>query len=112
MFSTRAKLFTRGDKGAWRERGTGTIRVNVPQDVKAATGGRLVMRADGVLRVILNVKLFSGMHCELEQDKFIKIVALEDGELVTFAIRFPNPVVANDFKEAVEAHTPAAHRKE
>lgn len=45
------------------------------------------MRADGVLRVILNVPLFAGMSCELAQDKFVRIVALEEGKLVHFAIK-------------------------
>lgn len=52
----------------------------------------LVMRADGVFRVILNIALFAGMSLELAQDKFVRIVALENGELVHFAIkvsRFP-----------------------
>lgn len=50
------------------------------------------MRADGVFRVILNVALFAGMSLELAQDKFVRIVALENGELVHFAIKVSNLV--------------------
>jgi len=65
-----------------------------------------VMRTDGVLRVILNVKLFAGMSCELAQEKFIKLVALEDGKPVHFAIKFGNASLASGLKEAVTSHMP------
>ena len=45
-----------------------------------------VMRADGILRVILNVSLFKGMKCEL-QENFVRIVALDDGRPVHYAIK-------------------------
>lgn len=45
------------------------------------------MRAEGVLRLILNVALFPGMKVELAQDKFVRFVAMEDGKLQHFAIR-------------------------
>lgn len=45
------------------------------------------MRSEGVLRLILNISLFKGMKINLEQDKFLRIVALEDGRLVHFAIK-------------------------
>jgi hypothetical protein len=45
------------------------------------------MRSEGVLRLILNINLFKGMKINLEQDKFLRIVALEDGKLVHFAIK-------------------------
>ena len=45
------------------------------------------MRADGVLRVILNIALFSGMSLELAQDRFVRVVALANGDLVHFAIK-------------------------
>lgn len=45
------------------------------------------MRSEGVLRLILNVNLFAGMGFNLEQDKFLRIVALEAGKTVTFALK-------------------------
>lgn len=86
VFSARAKLYTTSEAG-WKERGTGTVRCNVPHQNSGKAGGRLVMRADGVLRVILNVNLFAGMSCDVAQDKFVKLVAVEDGKPVNFAIR-------------------------
>lgn len=35
------------------------------------------MRADGVLKVILNVALFNGMNVERAQEKFVRLVAFE-----------------------------------
>ncbi len=64
------------------------------------------MRADGVLRVILNVKLFAGMSCQVAQDRFAKLVALEDGKPVHFAIKFGNPNAAHSFCEAVAENSP------
>lgn len=46
-----------------------------------------VMRSEGVLRLILNVNLFKGMKINLEQDKFLRIVAMEDEKLAHFAIK-------------------------
>ncbi len=74
------------DDQSWKERGTGTLRVNVPKRSSDKRAARLVMRADGVLRVILNVSLFKGMKCEL-QEKFVRIIAFEDGKPVPYAIR-------------------------
>lgn len=71
---------------SWKERGTGTLRVNVPKRSSDKRPARLVMRADGVLRVILNVSLFKGMKCEL-QEKFVRIVAFEDAKPVHYAIK-------------------------
>lgn len=45
------------------------------------------MRADGVFRVILNAPLFAGMSCELAQEKFVRIIAVENGQLQHFAIK-------------------------
>lgn len=45
-----------------------------------------VMRADGVLRLILNVALFPGMSCE-RQDKWVRFSAFEDAQLSHLAVR-------------------------
>lgn len=86
IHSIRAKLYTMAEDQSWKERGTGTLRVNVPKSASDKRPARLVMRADGVLRVILNVSLFKGMKCEL-QEKFVRIVAFEDAKPVHYAIK-------------------------
>lgn len=85
IFSSRAKLYTMAADKNWKERGTGTVRCNVPK--KDAGSARLVMRAEGVLRLILNVNLFEGMKINVEQDKFVRFVAMEGGQLVHFALK-------------------------
>ena len=45
------------------------------------------MRAEGVLRLILNVALFPGMKVEIAQDKYVRFVALESGRLIHFAVK-------------------------
>lgn len=69
-FSSKAKLFHFSDK-VWKERGVGTFKVNVKEspddsdsDVEAGNkkkSARMIMRADGVLRVMLNSPIFKGM---------------------------------------------------
>ncbi|SNX85784.1 related to YRB2 - Ran-GTPase-binding protein involved in nuclear protein export [Melanopsichium pennsylvanicum] len=90
IHSIRAKLYTMAEDQSWKERGTGTLRVNVPKQSLDKRTARLVMRADGVLRVILNVSLFKGMKCEL-QEKFVRIIAFEEAKPVHYAIKLSNP---------------------
>jgi Ran-binding protein 3 len=45
------------------------------------------MRAEGVLRLILNIALFAGMTTEITGDKYLKFVAVEAGELKSFLIK-------------------------
>jgi Ran-binding protein 3 len=45
------------------------------------------MRAEGVLRLILNIALFAGMTTEITADKYLKFVAVEAGELKSFLIK-------------------------
>ncbi|PWN29445.1 hypothetical protein BDZ90DRAFT_258365 [Jaminaea rosea] len=145
IHSVRAKLYTmtkEGSKdGTWKERGTGTLRVNVPKDLYyqqrsqqypqlgkyprpsvSASGGsggasaaRLVMRAEGVLRLILNVRLFPGMGVELAQEKFVRFVALEGGESggapCHFAVRCSNGAAGRALYEAVKGQIPEAPAK-
>lgn len=50
----------------------------------------LVMRAEGVLRLILNVALFAGMTLELT-DKYVKTVVMEEGKMSPIAIKVGLP---------------------
>lgn len=79
-FSARARLYFFSKEGGWKERGTGTFKINVRidddsitedtrVDVEAqaeyTTGrrkARLLMRADATHRVILNTPVFKGMR--------------------------------------------------
>lgn len=103
--SARAKLYMMAENQVWKERGTGAIKLNVNE---AAHSARLVMRLDAVLKLILNVKLFAGMQCHIEQERFIRVVAMEPEGLVHFAIKFGNASDAATFLARLKEHIPAA----
>ncbi|WFD30642.1 hypothetical protein MSPP1_001663 [Malassezia sp. CBS 17886] len=100
--SARTKLYYMTKDQSWKERGTGVLKLNVPAPGAADGAARLVMRSDAVLRVILNVKLFPGMQCDLEQEQFLRLVAMEDDAIAHFAIKD-----AATFLVRVRDHIPA-----
>jgi len=67
--SVRCKIFTLGDDQSWRERGTGGLRLLRTKEEPYRY--RLIMRADAVLRVLLNVPIFKGFSYRPTQDKFL-----------------------------------------
>ncbi|RHZ88917.1 hypothetical protein Glove_19g19 [Diversispora epigaea] len=93
----KAKLYCMDEH--WKERGVGTLRLNYPINNEKAP--RLVMRADNVLRVILNISLFNGMHVEKSQDKFVKLSAFEGSKLVHLAIKLSTPNAADELYKAL-----------
>ncbi|KAE8231624.1 hypothetical protein CF326_g3359 [Tilletia indica] len=125
IFSARGRLFEmEAGSQNWKERGTGTIKCNVPNEArgglfgagrgaaepgvgKARSPPRLVMRTEGVLRLILNVILFPGMSVELAQEKFVRFIAFEDGNLVHFAVRMAQPKVAEELFDTIKSRIPA-----
>lgn len=118
-FSTRAKLYFFDSAGkAWRERGIGMLKLNisssapdedshpdeeVDQEEKADETSqdegappkrlaRLLMRSEGVYRVVLNVPIFKGMKAgdqngNVPSDRCIKFTAFEDGKHVMMQLR-------------------------
>jgi Ran-binding protein 3 len=60
-YTCRAKLYNFVDKKEWKERGLGVLRLNVSgldaDDAECRPKARLVMRADGSHRVILNTPI-------------------------------------------------------
>lgn len=67
------KLFTFIDQN-WEERGRGMLRLN---DSKKASYSRVVFRASGSLRVLLNTKVWSDMVCERASQKSLRLTALD-----------------------------------
>lgn len=64
------------------------------------------MRSEGVLKLILNVKLFGGMQCDLEQERFLRLVAMEPEGLTHLAIKFANATEASSFLKQLKSHIP------
>ncbi|CAG8589658.1 20287_t:CDS:2, partial [Dentiscutata erythropus] len=112
--TVRAKLFCMDRSHQWKERGVGMLKLNYPKDYeKLSRPPRLVMRADGVLRVILNIALFHGMSVERSQEKFVRVVAFEGTNTtpVHFAIKLSNTNVADDLYDAILEAIPTSQYK-
>lgn len=120
LHQVRAKLFAIDPKdtaAGWKERGTGTLRVlqsdtseDSPEECKSESRRtkartRLVMRADAVLRVILNMPLHHKYTVqpggESMGDKTIRIFGVEDGVGTWFAIKVGSKDAAEDLMEVI-----------
>jgi Ran-binding protein 3 len=97
LFQVRGKLYHMDSKKEWKERGVGLLRINQKHENHARLGNLhfpqerltlVVMRADGVLRLILNVNIFEKMPCEVVQGKFLRFVGSESpGQLTSFLVK-------------------------
>lgn len=106
VFTADSVLFEFID-GGWKERGKGELKVNV-----STTGngkGRLVMRAKGNYRLILNASLFPDMKLANMEKKGITFACLnstsegKDG-LSTFALKFKDAAIVDEFRAVVTQH--------
>lgn len=90
--------------GGWKERGKGELKVNV-----LTTGtkkARLVMRARGNYRLILNASIFPDMKLTNMEKKGITFACLNEGQngLSTFAVKFKDPAIVDEFRSVVTEH--------
>ncbi|RMZ76673.1 hypothetical protein DV738_g4812, partial [Chaetothyriales sp. CBS 135597] len=126
-FQARARLY-HFDK-EWKERGTGNIKINTRYQLKLANGkdvaegddpdpeagefatevrkARVVMRADGVHRVILNSPVFKGMKVGTNEGKppvgrTMYLTGLEDGQPRLFQIKIGKEDVLREFYDKIE----------
>ncbi|RWW22329.1 hypothetical protein GW17_00013485, partial [Ensete ventricosum] len=93
--------------GGWKERGKGELRINISaSDVEKA---RLVMRAKGNYRLILNANLYPDMSLTNMDKRGITFACInstgegKDG-LTTVAIKFKDSSIVQEFRESVMAH--------
>ncbi|WWC86662.1 uncharacterized protein L201_001539 [Kwoniella dendrophila CBS 6074] len=103
VFQTRTKLYTTDKNGGWKERGVGLLKLNVRRS--DGSGARLVMRADGVLRLILNAKLYKGITT-YPDGKMVRMTLPENGEMVIVCFRMSNPKIVDDLVEHITEHQP------
>ncbi|RKP02526.1 hypothetical protein CXG81DRAFT_24813 [Caulochytrium protostelioides] len=108
LASTRCRLFQLGENGAWLERGVGALKVNATRPANpdaAPTCARLLMRAEGVLKLLLNARLHPNFHAEVAQEKYLRFVVLHgpDKPLETFLARTGSPA---SVKSLLDAMTP------
>lgn len=93
--------------GGWKERGKGELKLNIP--VSGGERSRLVMRAKGNYRLILNASLYDDMTLKDMDKKGVTFACINSiGEspsgLTTFALKFKDTGIREDFKAAVETH--------
>ncbi|XP_014502344.1 nuclear pore complex protein NUP50A [Vigna radiata var. radiata] len=105
IFNADSVLFEFVD-GSWKERGKGELKVNVASETKKA---RLLMRSRGNFRLILNARLYSDMKLTNMDKKgvtFACINSASEGKsgLSTFALKFKDGSIVEEFKAAVMAH--------
>ncbi|XP_050233867.1 nuclear pore complex protein NUP50A-like [Mercurialis annua] len=93
--------------GGWKERGKGELRVNV--STAGTERARLLMRARGNYRLILNASLYPDMKLANMDKRGVTFACMnstgetKDG-LSTFALKFKDASVVEEFQSAVAAH--------
>ncbi|XP_010915042.2 nuclear pore complex protein NUP50B [Elaeis guineensis] len=106
LFTADAILYEYLD-GGWKERGKGELKVNI--SISGAEKARLVMRARGNYRLILNASLYSDMSLT-NMDKrgitFACVNSIGEGNnaLATFALKFKDSSIVEEFRGVVTAH--------
>ncbi|KAJ6514938.1 hypothetical protein C8R47DRAFT_1089120 [Mycena vitilis] len=107
LHQVRGKLYSLVDGNQWKERGTGTIKLNVRRS--DGGGARLVMRKEAVYTVLLNVTLFHGMRCTLAQDpRYLRLSVLESGIATHYNLRVGSAKSAQELLNEINANLPAA----
>ncbi|GAB4841996.1 Nuclear pore complex protein nup50a [Ancistrocladus abbreviatus] len=106
VFTADAVLFEYLD-GGWKERGKGEVKVNVSSPGREKA--RLVMRARGNYRLILNASLYSDMKLTNMDKRGVTFACMnsatdEKKGLSTFALKFKDGSFVESFTAAVAAH--------
>lgn len=106
VFAADAILYEYLD-GGWKERGKGELKVNV--SLSDAEKARLIMRARGNYRLILNASLYPDMALANMEKKGVTFACMNSaGEgkngLVTFALKFKDSSFVEEFRGVVDAH--------
>jgi hypothetical protein len=95
IFSCRAKLYHFEGK-EWKERGVGTFKINTAwassSEETLDRKSRLIMRTDGVHRVVLNTPIFKGMKVGTPEGgeptgKTLNVTGIEGGKPTLFALK-------------------------
>lgn len=109
QFSCTAKIFelnfAKISEG-WKERGVGPLHLNQSKTDRSQL--RLVMRSQGLLRVVLNMKiapntaLFKGLEASLSPGKFLRLNSVSEGKPVQYLLKFGSENTRNDLYDTVE----------
>lgn len=109
LFSATAKIFeldlSKISEG-WKERGLGPLHLNQTKSNK--NQARLVMRSQGLLRVVLNYKitpetqLLKGLEASLTPEKFVRLNSARDGHPIQYLIKFGSEQLRDKLVAEVE----------
>jgi len=103
VFNADSVLFEFAD-GGWKERGKGEVKVNVTSGTEKKA--RVLMRSKGNYRLILNARLYPEMKLTNMEKKGVTFACASEGKdrLSTFALKFKDGSIVEDFKTAITAH--------
>nr|ODN90853.1 hypothetical protein L204_05692 [Cryptococcus depauperatus CBS 7855] len=103
IFQARSKLYI--NENGWKERGVGLLKLNV--DRSDGTGARLVMRADGVFRLLLNSKLYKGLNPTVEgKTVLMTLPNVGEKQLAIICLRLANAKVAEELADHIHEYIP------
>lgn len=94
-------------EGGWKERGKGELKINVSKPAKDKA--RFLMRTRGNYRLILNASLFPDIKLTSMDKKGVSFACVNStgggaGGFSTFALKFKDPTIVEEFRAAVTAH--------
>ncbi|KAJ5607928.1 hypothetical protein N7537_004547 [Penicillium hordei] len=105
-FAAKGKLYYFDDK-KWKERGTGTFKLNLKTESNGKKSGRIIMRADGALRVMLNSAVwhtmpFGDVKGSRPTTRDIYLASNEDGRVVSLLLRLGNEKQAGELFDVLK----------
>ncbi|KAI9244177.1 hypothetical protein BDA99DRAFT_566319 [Phascolomyces articulosus] len=117
LYQTKAKLYEMEGTN-WKERGVGTLRIK--QHKRDEQLRRVLMRADSVFRLILNVRLESYLKFEIMQERFVWFMAIEletnkgktEQRFRKFALKVSNATIAEELRHQLVSSLPQESKKE
>ncbi|CRL18440.1 Pleckstrin homology-type [Penicillium camemberti] len=105
-FTAKGKLYYFDDK-KWKERGTGTFKLNLKTESNGKKSARIIMRADGALRVMLNSAVwhtmpFGDAKGSRPTTRDIYLASNEDERVVSLLLRLGNEKQTGDLFDVVK----------
>ncbi|OQE28145.1 hypothetical protein PENFLA_c005G06324 [Penicillium flavigenum] len=105
-FTAKGKLYSFDDK-KWKERGAGTFKVNLKTESDGKKSGRIIMRADGALRVMLNSAIwqtmpFGDIKGSRPTTRDIYLASKEDDRVVSLLLRLGNDTQAQGLYDVLK----------
>ncbi|KAJ5171346.1 uncharacterized protein N7500_004129 [Penicillium coprophilum] len=106
QFTAKGKLYYFDDK-KWKERGIGTFKVNLKTESSGKKSGRMIMRADGALRVMLNSAIWQSMpfgdsKSARPTTRDIYLASKEDDKVISLLLRLGSEKPAQELYDVLK----------